>query len=197
MNLENKVNEESKTENVAANEATIEAKAKTKDKVVVEEIRGIPYRKLEKSAINCMRISSIIVFGCFLLPGSILAVIFADEILKEFIIAFGILWALALIYIAIAPKVRYERYRYSLDESAIRVRSGLFWVSEEIVPMERLHKLQTSQGPIDRIFKLSKLSVTTAGGDVTIKFLKDEQAEEIAEALKKKINDIAIAERMK
>ncbi len=164
---------------------------------VIEEIRGIPYRKLEKSAVNCMRISSIIVFAIFLIPGTVISAIFRDDLIKPLLIAIGILWIFALVYICVAPKIRYERYRYCIDEAAIRVRSGLLWVSEEIVPIERLHKLQTSQGPIDRVFKLSKISITTAGGDVTIKFLKDAQAEEIAETLKKKINDIAIMERMK
>ena len=63
--------------------------------------------------------------------------------------------------------------------------------------MERLHKIEVSQGPFDRMFGLSTVRVTTAGGDVNIKFLKDNIAEEIAEMLKSKINDIVIAEREK
>ena len=58
------------------------------------------------------------------------------------------------------------------------------WINEDIVPMERLHKIQVSQGPVARIFKLSTIKVTTAGGDVNIKFLKDDEAKQIAEALK-------------
>lgn len=45
------------------------------------------------------------------------------------------------------------------------------------------------------MFKLSAIQVTTAGGDVVIKMLGEEQTAEISEALKKKINDIAINER--
>ena len=78
-----------------------------------------------------------------------------------------------IVYIVIAPKVRYERYRYCIDNEAIRVREGLFWISESIVPIERLHKIQVSQGPIARMFNLSTVCVTTAGGDVNIKFLAE------------------------
>ena len=46
------------------------------------------------------------------------------------------------------------------------------------------------------MFKLAKVIVTTAGGDVTIRFLEDEKSEFIADALKKKINEIAIESRL-
>ena len=39
------------------------------------------------------------------------------------------------------------------------------------------------------------MSVTTAGGDVTIAFLDTERAERIAEALKKRINEIVAEQR--
>ena len=63
--------------------------------------------------------------------------------------------------------------------------------------MERLHKLQVSQGPVDRMFNLSSVKVTTAGGDGVIKFLADDEAALIAEHLKDKINQIAAEERRK
>ena len=64
-----------------------------------------------------------------------------------------------------------------------------------IVPIERLHKLQTAKGPIDQIFKVAKVVVTTAGGDVTIRFLDEEKARHIAESLKERINEIVMEER--
>jgi len=42
-----------------------------------------------------------------------------------------------------------------------------------------------SQGPIDRCFGLSKVIVTTAGGDASINFLEYETARSITDALKK------------
>jgi membrane protein YdbS with pleckstrin-like domain len=63
------------------------------------------------------------------------------------------------------------------------------------VPIERLHKLEMQKGPIDRMFKVAKLIVTTAGGDVTIRFLDDDKAEQIAEFLKRRINQIVIEQR--
>lgn len=51
-------------------------------------------------------------------------------------------------------------------------------------------------GPLDRMFGLSKVIVTTAGGDVTIRFLENKKAEDIVETLKKRINSYAVKSRM-
>lgn len=157
---------------------------------------GIEYKKLEKSAKSCMRISAIIVLAIILIPTTVVTT-WLLEAGTIGLICLGASWVLAIAYIVVAPNVRYERYRYAIDEEAIRVREGFLWISESTVPMERLHKIKTSQGPIARIFKLSTINVTTAGGDVDIKFLKDDEASEIAELLKKKINEIVVRERVK
>ena len=163
----------------------------------MEENRvGVEYKKLEKSAKSCMRISAIIVLALMLIPATVVTV-WILEAGTLGLICLAVAWVLAIAYIILAPELRYQRYRYAIDEEAIRVRKGLLWISEDTVPMERLHKIKTSQGPIARIFKLSTINVTTAGGDVDIQFLKDEEAADIAELLKKKINEIVIKEREK
>ncbi len=156
------------------------------------------YVKLDPKAQKCMRVNEII----------------KDAVLLSMVLTadFFILWesartaclltgagflVIAVLCSIFIPKIRYERYRYIIDSEGIRVREGIFWIKETIIPMERLHKLQVSQGPVDRIFKLSSVKVTTAGGDGTIKFLTDGEAAQIAENLKDKINEIAAEERRK
>ena len=150
------------------------------------------YIRAEKTAEKCMRISCTL-WLVFIMAAATLIVLWPLEAPTFGVVILAVCWLLALLYIIAAPHVRYERYRYCIDEEAIRVRSGLFWVSESIVPIERLHKLEVSQGPVDRRFGLANVQVTTAGGDVSIQFLTIEKAEEIAETLKKKINTLAAA----
>lgn len=90
----------------------------------------------------------------------------------------------------ISPYFRCHRYRYSINEEFIDIREGYIFVERNIVPLERLHKMQTLRGPIDRIFKVAKVVVTTAGGDVTLRFLEEEKAEFIAEMLGRRINQV-------
>ena len=150
------------------------------------------YIRAEKTAEKCMRISCTL-WLVFIMAAATVIVLWPLKAPTFGIVILAVCWLLTLLYIIAAPHVRYERYRYCIDEEAIRVRSGLFWVSESIVPIERLHKLEVSQGPVDRRFGLANVQVTTAGGDVSIQFLTIEKAEEIAETLKKKINTLAAA----
>ena len=94
-----------------------------------------------------------------------------------------------------SPYFRYHRSRYSITEECIDIKEGYLFVKRNIVPIERLHKLQTLKGPIDQMFKVAKVVVTTAGGDVTIRFLEEEKAEQIAENLRGRINEIVVSQR--
>ena len=89
----------------------------------------------------------------------------------------------------ISPVFRYHRYRYSINEECIDIQEGNVFVKRHNVAIERLHKLETAKGPIDQIFKVAKVVVTTAGGDVTISFLDEKKAEQIAESLRRRINE--------
>lgn len=158
----------------------------------------IYYQRIDKSAVKCMRINCLIL-AVILLAAEAAAVIVIG--LKEtpvwLWIVFAVVTALAIIYSIFSPKVRYARYRYAIDEEAIRVREGFLWISYSLVPIERLHKIELSQGPVARMFGFYTVCVTTAGGEVDIKFIKEDVANEIAEHLKDVINRIAAEEREK
>ena len=102
---------------------------------------------------------------------------------------------LLLLHTLISPYFRFHRYQYQITEEFIDVREGYIFVERQLVPLERLHKMQTNRGPIDRMFRVAKVTVTTAGGDVTLRFLDEEKADYIAESLSKRINQIVVEQR--
>lgn len=106
-----------------------------------------------------------------------------------------VLFVVIILNTIVTPYFRFHRYQYKIDEEFIDIREGYLFVERNIVPLERLHKMQTIRGPIDRMFKVAKVVVTTAGGDVTIRFLDEEKADAIAETLGKKINQIVAEQR--
>lgn len=159
------------------------------------------YEKLNKNALKCMYVVAMITF---VITGAILATV--GMLLKNKVIGSGdiaqiisnillLLIPVELVIELIVPRVRYERYRYFLNDEEINVCEGILVVTSTIVPIERLHKLEVSAGPIDRMFGLAKVQVTTAGGDVCIRFLENEKADFIADTLKKKINEVALEEK--
>lgn len=154
------------------------------------------YEKLSKNALGCMYVATWIGNGiCLAILVAILKLLIMPNniTIAKYVIYF--LMAMLIFNMLLGPIFRFHRYRYRITPECIEVKEGYINVTRAIVPMERLHKIETQRGPIDRMFGVTKVNVTTAGGDVTIRFLKEERAQEIADILTKHINKIAGAQK--
>lgn len=152
------------------------------------------YEKLSKNALKCMYVGGALwnIIGMIVLLG-IWRGFFADNrIVGIFVI---VLCVLLLVTATVFPPIRYRRYRYAINEECIDIVEGIFWIKRNIVPIERLHKIAVERDPVDQLYNTGKVIVTTAGGDVTIRYLEIEKAEQIADSLKKRINEVATESR--
>lgn len=154
------------------------------------------YEKLSRKAIGCMYVASFIAttIGIVILA-VLLHWVIPEELMIVRYIAFGLI-GLLLIDFLIGPMVRYNRYCYLINEEYIDVKEGFIFIERHIVPIERLHNIEISKGPINRIFGMAEVKVTTAGSTVPIKFLEDKQAEFIVESLQKRINTVALEKKI-
>ena len=152
--------------------------------------------KLSKKALGCMYVAT--AFGSLMMLAVLIVLnmaLFIPEDIAVGKISSLIAGVFILIHTGISPYLRFHRYRYRIDEEFIDIREGYLFVTRDIVPIERLHKMQTVRGPIDTMFGVAKVKVTTAGGDVVIRFLEQERADRIAEGLGKYINRIVEKKR--
>lgn len=154
----------------------------------------LEYRALNKKAINCMRMTALIGTVVLIIISIVFVILLRDVI--WLMIVLGVLLTLNVISVIVVPIIRYKRYKYRITDDEIDVIEGFLWVKRDIVPIERLHKIEIAQGPIDRMYKLAKVQVTTAGGDVTIRFLERDVADSIADTLKARINNIVRKENV-
>ena len=154
--------------------------------------------KLSKKALGCMYVAtgigSLIGLGILVVINVLL---FIPEVIQIGMTISLILGGVILFNALVSPYFRFHRYRYQIDEEFIDIREGYLFVKREIVPIQRLHKMETLRGPIDTMFGVAKVKVTTAGGDVVIRFLEQEKAERIAEGLGKHINRMVEKQREK
>ena len=152
--------------------------------------------KLSKRALGCMYTAAILwaLIGIGILIAVNVLWLIPESIQIGTTISI-ILGVLLIANAAISPYFRFHRYRYSINDEFIDIYEGYIFVERNIVPLERLHKMQTLRGPIDRMFKVAKVVVTTAGGDVTLRFLDEEKADFIAESLGRRINQIVVEKR--
>jgi len=81
---------------------------------------------------------------------------------------------------------RWHRTRFLLDGDALRIRRGLFWRSETLVPRSRVQHTDVNRSPLDRRLGLASLKVYTAGtrlAHVSLEGLPAERAVELRDAL--------------
>lgn len=91
----------------------------------------------------------------------------------------------ALFFIGIVPVWRYRVHRWEVGAQAVYTRTG--WLVEErrIAPISRVQTVDTQRGPLDRLFGLANVTVTTASsaGAVQIVALDSDVADRIAAQL--------------
>lgn len=158
------------------------------------------FKKLNKKAMGCMRLSSAISVIILLLVLSLpkLIVHFLDISLPSwvnwgyvFVISLGVVWVI------FAPIIRYKRYQYYINDECLIVVEGLWFITKELAPIERVHQIAITRGPIDRLYGLSKVIATTAGGNLVIRFLENHIAEEMAESLGIRIGTIVKEQKLR
>lgn len=85
-------------------------------------------------------------------------------------------------YIWIMPRWRYRVHRWEVDEHAVYTLAGWLRLEWRIAPISRIQTIDTAHSPLQRIFGLATVTVTTASaaGPVRIEGLDAEEAGELA-----------------
>lgn len=88
-------------------------------------------------------------------------------------------------YVVAMPAYRYRVHRWETTETAVYTQRG--WLSRErrIAPMSRVQTVDFDQSPVDRLFGLARVTVTTASaaGPVRVDGLDRAVAERLVEEL--------------
>jgi membrane protein YdbS with pleckstrin-like domain len=102
---------------------------------------------------------------------------------------FGPLFLVALVpgllYMGIMPIWRYRVHRWEMTDEAVYAASGWLWQRWRVVPLSRVQTVDMLRGPLQQLFKLSGITVTSASsaGAVKIKGLDHRTATELVEHL--------------
>lgn len=159
----------------------------------LSEIQNNEYRRLNPKARVSMYIGNIIAAVIWLAIAYV-AWGFIDGMSEDFRDLLGIglllLTAVIIVYLAVGPMVYYARYRYIITDDAIDIRKGIVILRHIVVPIERVHQVEVVRGPINNLFGLADLQVTTAGGQAEIEYLDNDVADSIADDLNRIVNSI-------
>jgi uncharacterized protein len=67
-----------------------------------------------------------------------------------------------VLFVAVVPLWRYRVHRWEIGPKAVYTRSGWLVQERRIAPISRVQTVDTYRGPIDRLFGLANVTVTTA-----------------------------------
>jgi membrane protein YdbS with pleckstrin-like domain len=77
---------------------------------------------------------------------------------------------LGVVYGVVMPAWWYRVHRWEVTDTAVYASSGWFWQEWRVAPMSRIQTVDTKRGPLQQLFGLSSVIVTTASaaGAITI-----------------------------
>ncbi|UQS27290.1 PH domain-containing protein [Amycolatopsis thermalba] len=101
------------------------------------------------------------------------------------VVALIVAGVLAVAHLAVMPQWRFRVHRWETTPQVVYTQSG--WIDQErrIAPVSRIQTVDTERGPLERLFGLANLTVTTASarGPVQIHGLDYEVAQRLTQEL--------------
>lgn len=93
--------------------------------------------------------------------------------------------ALSIPYVVVMPRWRFRVHRWETSEEAVYARSGWLWQEWRVAPMSRIQTVDSMRSPLQQLFGLSSVTVTTASsaGAINIDGLDQELAADLVEGL--------------
>ncbi len=144
------------------------------------------YQKLSKNARNLMFMTAVMQ-SLILLVACMVTVVAANLYGKAKLAVMITGAVVAVLWAVIIPIVRFKRYKYLIQPDRVEIIEGVFWVSRTVVPVDRIHQINVSRGPLDTAFGVAKVSVITAGSTAVFRFLDEDKANQLALFLNEKV----------
>jgi membrane protein YdbS with pleckstrin-like domain len=90
-----------------------------------------------------------------------------------------------VVFVVLVPLWRYRVHRWEISPQAVYTRSGWLIQERRIAPISRVQTVDTYRGPLDRLFGLANVTVTTASsaGAVHIVALDSDVADRVVAQL--------------
>lgn len=143
-----------------------------------------PHNRVERRAIGWWITQELL---SAVIPALILAVLaLAIEPARFWLLlAMVIVLAIGIPYAVVVPLWRYAVHRWEITDEAVYAKTGWLWQEWRIAPLSRIQTVDTERGPLEQLFRLSSVTVTTASaaGPIKIAGLDHELAAELVQRL--------------
>jgi len=97
--------------------------------------------------------------------------------------------AAVVLYVVVAPLWRYRVHRWEIGAQAVYTRTGWLVQERRIAPISRVQTVDTQRGPLDRLFGLATVTVTTASSAGAVRIIALDA--DVADRIVAQLTDIA------
>lgn len=94
-----------------------------------------------------------------------------------------------VVFVGVVPLWRYRVHRWDISPQAVYTRTGWLVQERRIAPISRVQTVDTYRGPIDRLFGLANVTVTTASSAGAVRIVALDV--DVADRLIAQLTDIA------
>ena len=91
----------------------------------------------------------------------------------------------AVLHLVVMPQWRYRVHRWETTDEAVYTQTGWFTQERRIAPISRIQTVDSEFGVLERLFRLSNVTVTTASaaGPIRIHGLRNDDAQRLVDQL--------------
>jgi len=94
-----------------------------------------------------------------------------------------------VVFVAVVPVWRYRVHRWDIGPNAVYTRTGWLVQERRIAPISRVQTVDTYRGPLDRMFGLANVTVTTASSAGAVRIVALDS--DVADRVVARLTDIA------
>ncbi len=94
-----------------------------------------------------------------------------------------------LVFVVVVPLWRYRVHRWDIDPKAVYTRTGWLVQERRIAPISRVQTVDTERGPLDQLFGLANVTVTTASSAGAVRIVALDS--DVADRVVARLTDIA------
>jgi len=120
-----------------------------------------PRNRVSPRAITWWTTQAVLLVAALLVPALVGLAVWSDA--RSWLAAGTVaVVVLGLGYVLVMPRWRFRVHRWEATEDAVYTSAG--WISQEwrVAPMSRIQTVDTERGPLQQLFGLSTVTVTTA-----------------------------------
>jgi membrane protein YdbS with pleckstrin-like domain len=139
-----------------------------------------PRHRVSPRAITWWTTQAALAVAAVVIPLGIAAIVWAD-VRPWLVPGTGMTAVIGLAYVLVMPRWRFRVHRWETTDHAVYTAEG--WIHREwrVAPMSRIQTVDTERGPLQQLFGLATVTVTTASASGALRLAGLDQA--VADAL--------------